>query len=132
MNKCLKCGKEYEAQRSTSKFCSNKCRSAFNRKNPTNGVTRVQMQVLYNSIMEAVSRINAKNGQPEPVVAVFVPKQAKAAVLDYNEAKALISSATSSVELETAWQRVQQQEWSSWQMKTFLGLKEIQQTKIDF
>lgn len=37
------------------------------------------MQVLYNSVLEAISKINAKNGLPEPMAAVFVPQQHTAA-----------------------------------------------------
>ena len=30
--KCLECSKEFEAQRSSAKFCSTKCRVDYNRK----------------------------------------------------------------------------------------------------
>lgn len=48
----------------------------YNRKNPKEAVTKVQMQVLYNQILDAVNQINNKTGQPEAVVAVFKPQQA--------------------------------------------------------
>ena len=31
MNKCIACGVEYEAKRSTSRFCSDKCKLAYHR-----------------------------------------------------------------------------------------------------
>lgn len=57
MNKCLKCQKEYEPKRSTSKFCSDSCRSAFHRDSPATKVTKLQMQSLYNAVLEAVEKI---------------------------------------------------------------------------
>ena len=90
------------------------------------------MQAMFNSIMEAVGVINANNGLPPPVAAVFATKEAKTAVMGYNEAKGAISAATSSVELESAWRRIELQEWQGWQKKELIRLKELQQTKIDF
>lgn len=36
--KCLECSKEFEAQRSSAKFCSTKCRVDYNRKSVDEGV----------------------------------------------------------------------------------------------
>lgn len=60
--KCQECGKEYEAHRKTSKFCSGKCRAAHSRKNPQNKITRVQMQALYNMAVSALEEL--KNHAP--------------------------------------------------------------------
>lgn len=54
MKDCLQCGEKYENKRETSKFCSDKCRVKYNRKNPKQGVTKLQMQVLYNSVLALV------------------------------------------------------------------------------
>ncbi len=65
MNKCLKCQKEYEPKRSTSKFCSDSCRSAFHRDAPVNKITKLQMQSLYNAVLEAVEKIQYAAPQKE-------------------------------------------------------------------
>lgn len=57
MKDCLNCQKEYENKREASKFCSTKCRVMWNRKNPSDKVTKVQMQVLYNEIMNRLDKI---------------------------------------------------------------------------
>lgn len=75
MKACLNCQKEFEYKRAAAKFCSDKCRVAYNRKHPKEGVTKLQMQVLYNSILDAVNQINAKNGQPEAIAVVFKPQE---------------------------------------------------------
>lgn len=59
---CLKCKKEYDSKRNSSKFCSTSCRVMWNRKNgnkkPKDEVTKFQLQVLYNSIKEMVDKIS--------------------------------------------------------------------------
>lgn len=65
MNKCLRCQKEYEPKRSTSKFCSDSCRSAFHRDSPATKVTRLQMQSLYNAVLEVVEKIQYAAPQKE-------------------------------------------------------------------
>ena len=62
MKKCLNCEIEYKYKRDASKFCSGRCRVAYNRKNPKQGVTPVQMQVLYNLAISALEEI--KNIKP--------------------------------------------------------------------
>jgi len=52
MKTCLNCKKEYQHKREASKFCSDKCRVAYNRKHPRQAVSTVQMQVLYNAVLE--------------------------------------------------------------------------------
>lgn len=46
----------------------------YNRKHPKQSITPVQMQVLYNSILEAVNQISNKNGQPEAIAVVSQPQ----------------------------------------------------------
>lgn len=59
--KCLNCPKEFEPKRKdTAKFCSATCRVQYNRVNPKEKVTRVQMQVLYNTMMERLGQIEFK------------------------------------------------------------------------
>jgi hypothetical protein len=57
MKACLNCQKEYENKREASKFCSDKCRVAYNRKHPKNSISKVQMQVLYNQVLELIGSI---------------------------------------------------------------------------
>ena len=59
--KCLNCQKEFEPKRKdTAKFCSATCRVQYNRVNPKDKVTKVQMQVLYNTMMERLGQIEYK------------------------------------------------------------------------
>ena len=59
--KCLNCQKEFEPKRKdTAKFCSATCRVRYNRVNPKDKVTKVQMQVLYNTMMERLGQIEYK------------------------------------------------------------------------
>jgi len=59
--KCLNCQKEFEPKRKdTAKFCSATCRVRYNRVNPKDKVTKVQMQVLYNTMMERLGKIEYK------------------------------------------------------------------------
>lgn len=61
MNKeCLKCKKAFEAKRESAKFCSTSCRVMYNRKNPSpqKRVIEVKLEVLYNSLLEMVGKIN--------------------------------------------------------------------------
>lgn len=57
MVNCLYCRKEFEQKRSTAKFCSDKCRAAHHRRHPENTVTKVQMQVLYNEMLDMMAKI---------------------------------------------------------------------------
>lgn len=57
MKACLNCNNQYENKREASKFCSAKCRVAFNRKNPQDRITKVQVQVLYNSMLEMMGKV---------------------------------------------------------------------------
>lgn len=58
---CLKCEKQYEAKRDTSKYCSDSCRIGFFNKNKKGNsdqpITVLQLQVLYNSLLEAIGNI---------------------------------------------------------------------------
>lgn len=132
MKKCLNCQKEFDYKREAAKFCSDRCRVQYNRKNPTSSLKPFQMQELFNAIMGAVNTINAKNGQPEAAGAAFELPPEKAAIMSYNGAKGSIEASTSSIQLEDAWRQIKKQEWAGWQMKELERLKNIQQTKIDF
>lgn len=54
---CLECGKEFEAKRSTAKFCSAKCRQRHNRKH------RNQVNVVHEAmtIIDAVERLKKRS-----------------------------------------------------------------------
>jgi hypothetical protein len=65
--KCLKCEKEFEQKRNTAKFCSVSCRVGWHRMfGKKNLVTTIQMQVLYNEMMEAVAEIK-RGGVLKPI-----------------------------------------------------------------
>lgn len=59
MKACLNCGQDYKNKRDSSKFCSDKCRVYFNRKNPKpkESVSLLQMQVLYNEMLDWVGKM---------------------------------------------------------------------------
>lgn len=57
MKQCLECNKEFEPKREHGKFCSDRCRISYNRKHPKGSVTQIQVQVLYNAFMDAISKI---------------------------------------------------------------------------
>jgi hypothetical protein len=60
---CLNCQKEIVGKKSTARYCSIKCRVAHHRKNgKKQGITEPQMQVLYNSFLEAIRSL--KGGLP--------------------------------------------------------------------
>jgi len=46
MNKCEVCGNEYESKRSTSRYCSSKCRVGASRVSVTDSVTKVSVTPL--------------------------------------------------------------------------------------
>jgi hypothetical protein len=59
---CSYCKKVFEAIKETAKYCSDSCRVMYCRKNKkSNVVTPVQMQVLYNAVLEMVTN----TGRPE-------------------------------------------------------------------
>lgn len=49
---------DFEYKREAAKFCSDKCRVQYNRKNPPSSVTKTQMQVLYNATLELMGKIH--------------------------------------------------------------------------
>jgi len=57
MKQCMNCKTDFEFKRDSAKFCSDKCRAAYNRAHPQQMVTKLQMQSLYNAVLEAVEKI---------------------------------------------------------------------------
>jgi hypothetical protein len=56
--KCQKCGKEFTPKKETAKFCSVSCRVGYHKKHgKKNTLNPVQVQVLYNTIMEKLGAI---------------------------------------------------------------------------
>ncbi len=134
MKECLNCTKAFEPKKPHGKFCSANCRVAYNRKSsPKVDPISPCMHEMFNSIMAGINAINAKNGQPPALAAVFVPEKPKDAVLSYNELRALIESATSAAELHKAWKEVEKNKtFADWHIRELNKLKEDQRTKIDF
>lgn len=61
MKECLSCKSEYEPKREASKFCSDKCRVKYHRKNgKKNEVKPVQVQALFNSMMDMLEKMDTK------------------------------------------------------------------------
>lgn len=63
MKECLQCKKEYKAERDNSKFCSANCRVKYHRANPkvkVQEVTPIQVQALFNSMMETLGRLEER------------------------------------------------------------------------
>lgn len=57
--KCLNCEKEFTAKRETAKYCSTNCRVKWHKKHGSKkGVSEIQVQVLYNSMLEMFSKFN--------------------------------------------------------------------------
>jgi len=61
MKECLNCNKFFEAKRESAKYCSDKCRVQWNRRNPKKekGLTELQqMKVMYNSLIEKIDNLS--------------------------------------------------------------------------
>ena len=65
MKACLNCKNDFDAKRPHAKFCSDKCRVAYNRANPSQSVSKFQMQSLYNAFLEAVDRLHWAKATPD-------------------------------------------------------------------
>lgn len=144
MKQCLNCHTEFEYKRESAKFCSDKCRATYNRAHPKQLVTPIQMQVLYNEILELASKM--KGVRPEVLLVNPISPQTAVAIhnaenkdqhtevitYDYNGLKGLISAATSSTELHAAWKIIENANLAGWQLRQLSQLKEHQRTKIDF
>ena len=58
MKECLHCKKGFEPKKPTRKFCSDSCRVMYHRKHgKQDTVSKVQMQVLYNSLMDKIEQM---------------------------------------------------------------------------
>lgn len=72
MKECLNCNKEFQAKKETAKYCSTSCRVMWNRKHgKKNQVSPIQIQVLYNSMLELVEKIGESTKlvqEPKPAV----------------------------------------------------------------
>jgi hypothetical protein len=75
MRECLNCKIQYQEKRSTSKFCSNKCRAAYNRGNPTHTVSKTQLQVLYKEMLDLIQK--AKSEPQQPYIGVVTKDEVK-------------------------------------------------------
>jgi hypothetical protein len=65
MKQCLNCQNDFEYKREAAKFCSDKCRAAYNRAHPEKQITKLQLQSLYNAVLEAVEKIQYAAPQKE-------------------------------------------------------------------
>lgn len=72
MRECLHCAKElYEPKKTTKKFCKDSCRVMYHRKHgKVDTVKPMQMQVMYNAILEAITKIGQLNNLPPSSVGV--------------------------------------------------------------
>lgn len=152
MKECLNCNKPYEPKRSTSKFCSNKCRAAHARK----GQSSEAKVSLMEKIVAAVDEITevkmfiqglmakAKSEPHQPFFGVATKEGVKwgetlekpaeiVLELTYNQAMDELRYCTSSAEIEKVWRKIlAKKDWAGWQMRELSKTKEDQRTKIDF
>lgn len=61
---CLNCGHDFECKRETGKFCSDRCRAAYNRANPKGVITKKQARSIYNEILDLIERVKSEPQQP--------------------------------------------------------------------
>lgn len=64
MKECVNCKNAFEPKRPHGKFCSDKCRVAYNRSNPSQVVTKMQVQVLYNEMLDLIKKAKSEPQQP--------------------------------------------------------------------
>ena len=139
MKECLNCKREYEPKRATSKFCSTNCRVLYHQKHGKSKIKPIQMQALYNSLMEAIDKMgkepmpNYFQGPKEATVVLKDPFHESRSELGYNDLVTIICAATSAAELHSAWKLVEKAKGlAAWHLRELIKLKELQQTKIDF
>ena len=60
MKECLQCKKEFQEKRESAKFCSDKCRVKWNRKNGGQQIKKWQAQSILNQINEAMDKLNQR------------------------------------------------------------------------
>lgn len=61
MKECLNCNNLFEKKRESAKYCSDKCRVQWNRKNPKKekGLTELQqMKVMYSTLIEKIETLS--------------------------------------------------------------------------
>lgn len=61
MKECLYCNKDFESKRDSAKYCSDKCKMQWNRKNPKKekGLTELQqMKVMYNTLLQKIDNLS--------------------------------------------------------------------------
>jgi hypothetical protein len=60
--KCLQCDNEFEHKRETAKFCSDKCKVKWHRKNPKKGaVAKFELMTLYNEFKAAIQNLSMQD-----------------------------------------------------------------------
>lgn len=75
MKECLHCKKEFKNTKESAKFCSTSCRVMWNRKNGNKtkkALQPLELQVLYNSLLDAIEKFGNINGQHQGAVKVVV------------------------------------------------------------
>ena len=93
MKECLRCQKEFNAKRESAKFCSTNCRVQYNRVHgKKKAISTVQVQVLYNEILDMVNVVKKQgNGESRvvyhgnPIQASVVPRSQKTVQQFLNE-----------------------------------------------
>jgi hypothetical protein len=63
---CEQCEKEFEYSRDAARFCSGKCRVKWNRNHPKKEVTKIEMEVLYNQMLDLVSEMKNNLAAVQP------------------------------------------------------------------
>lgn len=126
MGLCLHCNKwikQPEGKREKL-FCNNTCRSNYWYSKNKKGKSLINQS----SKIHIPPKLPSTFEKDEPLSFEKLKSE-----ISYNEAQSLITNATSSFELQNAWQQINtKKDWPSWQMRELTKLKENQRTKIDF
>lgn len=142
MKACLNCQKEFEHKREAAKYCSDKCRVMYNRRFPKDWVSKTQVQVLYNEMLEMAANLKGVSFKPtiplsqetQAVMKNLEDKNQMPAVktYDYNDLKRLIRATTSSYELRDCWEMIEKIDLPGWQRRELEKIKNDQVNIIDF
>ena len=85
MKPCLNCNNDFEAKKEFAKFCSTRCRVAYNRKHPNqkNKVSNFEIRVLYNEMLDMLARLNSQ----EKVISEPKPQEIKQHLIEISKPK---------------------------------------------
>lgn len=114
----------------------------YNRRFPKDWVSKTQVQVLYNEMLEMAANLKGVSFKPtiplsqetQAVMKNLEDKNQMPAVktYDYNDLKRLIRATTSSYELRDCWEMIEKIDLPGWQRRELEKIKNDQVNIIDF